>query len=330
MLTALDVRYDAWLSGGFGALRDAWRSRSSTIGTRVGLPDGGDGVAVDVDGDGALLVDVGGGALTRVMSRRRSVTRPEGGRPVLLVIEVGNTNTGVGVYDGQRLLVSWRLTSRREQTADEYGVFIQTLLRTRGIEPQHVTGVAISNVVPPVQRTLEWMSEAYFGIHPFTVQPGVNVDVPLNVDNPTGGRGRPRLQYRGGRRDLRHARSSSWTSAPPRTSTSSTRGASSSAGRSRPASCSPRRRSSPARRGSPGWRSCAPRTPSAATPSPISSRASCTGMPGSSTGSSSACAASSTATCAWSRRAGFAEQMREVCQSLARGQCRTCASRGCA
>jgi type III pantothenate kinase len=90
----------------------------------------------------------------------------------------------VGVYDGQRLLVSWRLTSRREQTADEYGVFIQTLLRTRGIEPQHVTGVAISNVVPPVQRTLEWMSEAYFGIHPFTVQPGVNVDVPLNVDNP--------------------------------------------------------------------------------------------------------------------------------------------------
>jgi BirA family biotin operon repressor/biotin-[acetyl-CoA-carboxylase] ligase len=68
VLTALGVRYDAWLSGGFGALRDAWRSRSSTIGTRVGLPDGGDGVAVDVDGDGALLVDVGGGTLTRVVS----------------------------------------------------------------------------------------------------------------------------------------------------------------------------------------------------------------------------------------------------------------------
>jgi len=75
VLTALHVRYDAWLSGGFGALRDAWRSRSSTIGTRVGLPDGGDGVAVDVDGDGALLVDVGGGTLTRVMSGPVATTR---------------------------------------------------------------------------------------------------------------------------------------------------------------------------------------------------------------------------------------------------------------
>jgi type III pantothenate kinase len=104
---------------------------------------------------------------------------------VLLVIEVGNTNTSVGVYDGPRLLVSWRLTSRREQTADEYGVFIQSLLRTRGIEQQHITAVAVSNVVPPVQRTLEWMSEAYFGVAPFSVLPGVNVPIPLKVDHPS-------------------------------------------------------------------------------------------------------------------------------------------------
>jgi type III pantothenate kinase len=103
---------------------------------------------------------------------------------VLLVIEVGNTNTSVGVYDGRRLLVSWRLTSRREQTSDEYGVFIQTLLRSRGIEAQHITGIAISNVVPPVQRILEWMCEAYFGIAPFVVQSGVNTPIVLNVDHP--------------------------------------------------------------------------------------------------------------------------------------------------
>ena len=71
---------------------------------------------------------------------------------MLLVIEVGNTNTGVGVFDGTRLVASWRLTSRREQTADEYGLFVQTLLGTRGISAQDIRGVAISNVVPPVQH----------------------------------------------------------------------------------------------------------------------------------------------------------------------------------
>ncbi|MBI4587225.1 MAG: type III pantothenate kinase [Candidatus Rokubacteria bacterium] len=103
---------------------------------------------------------------------------------MLLVVDVGNTNTGLGVFDGRRLLVSWRLASRREQTADEYGVFIQTLLASRGIERSQITAVAISNVVPPVQQTLEWMCEKYFGIHPFTVEPGVNVKMPLRVDNP--------------------------------------------------------------------------------------------------------------------------------------------------
>ena len=103
---------------------------------------------------------------------------------MLLVIEVGNTNTKIGVYDGPRLLVSWRLTTRREQTSDEYGLFIETLLRTRGIAPAAVRGVAISNVVPPVQQPLEWMCEKYFSVTPLTVEPGVNTPIPLNVDHP--------------------------------------------------------------------------------------------------------------------------------------------------
>jgi len=104
--------------------------------------------------------------------------------PMLLVMNVGNTNTVLGVFEGRRLRVSWRLTSRREQTADEYGVFIQTLLKSRGIEPGQLTAVAISNVVPPVQQTLEWMCEKYFGFLPFSVEPGVNVRMPLRVENP--------------------------------------------------------------------------------------------------------------------------------------------------
>ena len=103
---------------------------------------------------------------------------------MLLVADVGNTNTKIGVFDHDRLLVSWVLTSRREQTADEYGVFIETLLRARGIPASDIHGVAISNVVPPVQQTLEWMCEKYFGKAPFVVEPGVNTRMPLNVDAP--------------------------------------------------------------------------------------------------------------------------------------------------
>lgn len=104
---------------------------------------------------------------------------------MLLVVDVGNTNTVLGVYVEQRLLVSWRLTSRREQTADEYGVFIQALLRSRDIDPGRVDAVAISNVVPPVQQTLERMAEKYFGVVPVFVEPGVNSPIPLRVDNPS-------------------------------------------------------------------------------------------------------------------------------------------------
>ncbi|HEY7521054.1 MAG TPA: type III pantothenate kinase [Methylomirabilota bacterium] len=103
---------------------------------------------------------------------------------MLLVLEVGNTNTKIGVYDGDRLLVSWRLTSRREQTADEYGLFIETLFRTRGVDPRGIRGIAISNVVPPVQQTLELMCEKYFGLTPYSVEPGLNTPMPLEVDNP--------------------------------------------------------------------------------------------------------------------------------------------------
>src|SRR5262245_35966829 len=103
---------------------------------------------------------------------------------MLLVIDVGNTNTKIGVFDGDRLLVSWTLTTRREQTADEYGVFAGTLLGTRGLKPGDIEGVAISNVVPPVQQALERMAEQYFGATAFSVEPGLNTPVTLAVESP--------------------------------------------------------------------------------------------------------------------------------------------------
>jgi type III pantothenate kinase len=103
---------------------------------------------------------------------------------MLLVADVGNTNTKIGVYDGATLVASWRLTSRREQTADEYGLFIETLLGTRGIDRRRVAAIAISNVVPPVQQTLEWMCEQYFGLEAYFVPAGAASPIPLAVDTP--------------------------------------------------------------------------------------------------------------------------------------------------
>jgi type III pantothenate kinase len=103
---------------------------------------------------------------------------------MLLVIDVGNTNTKLGVYAGRRLVASSRLTTRREQTADEYGVYTQTLLRDRGIDPGAITGVALSSTVPRVQGTLEEMALRYFRVAALVAEPGVNVPVPILVDYP--------------------------------------------------------------------------------------------------------------------------------------------------
>jgi type III pantothenate kinase len=102
---------------------------------------------------------------------------------MLLVIDVGNTNTKVGLCDESGLRVSWTLTTRREQTADEYGLLIEALLRSNGIEAREVTAVAMSNVVPPVQQALEWMAEKYFKVSPLAVT-GANSPLPLGVDEP--------------------------------------------------------------------------------------------------------------------------------------------------
>ena len=102
---------------------------------------------------------------------------------MLLVADVGNTNTKIGVFDGPRLVNSWRMTSRREQTADEYGLVIETFLQTRGIPVAAIHGIAISNVVPPVQQTLEWMGEQYFGRTAFFVEPGVQLATMLPLTN---------------------------------------------------------------------------------------------------------------------------------------------------
>src|SRR5437868_11209562 len=93
---------------------------------------------------------------------------------MLLTIDVGNTNTVLGVFRGQELIANWRLTTAREQTVDEYGVLTRNLFTLAELDRDAITGVIISSVVPPVNRTLAEMSRVYFGKTALFVVMGVN------------------------------------------------------------------------------------------------------------------------------------------------------------
>jgi type III pantothenate kinase len=81
---------------------------------------------------------------------------------MLLVIDVGNTNTSLGVFNGARLVHHWRLTTARSRTVDEYGVHARNLFALAGLDFQMISAVAIASVVPPLNYTLKRMSEVYF------------------------------------------------------------------------------------------------------------------------------------------------------------------------
>jgi type III pantothenate kinase len=103
---------------------------------------------------------------------------------MLLTIDVGNTNTVLGVFRGEELAAHWRLTTARMQTVDEYGVLTRNLFTLKELDPQQVQGVIVSSVVPPINWTLGEMSRLYFGQRAMFVEPGVKTGMAVLVDNP--------------------------------------------------------------------------------------------------------------------------------------------------
>ena len=81
---------------------------------------------------------------------------------MLLTIDVGNTNTVLGVFRGEALAAHWRLTTARSQTVDEYGVLIRNLFTLQELDPREVQGVIVSSVVPPINWTLAQTAKLYF------------------------------------------------------------------------------------------------------------------------------------------------------------------------
>jgi type III pantothenate kinase len=103
---------------------------------------------------------------------------------MLLTIDVGNTNTVLGVFRAKELAAHWRLTTARDQTVDEYGILTRNLLTLAKIEQREIGGVIISSVVPPLNSTLAETSRRYFEREALFVEPGVKTGMPVHYDNP--------------------------------------------------------------------------------------------------------------------------------------------------
>jgi len=108
---------------------------------------------------------------------------------MLLALDVGNTNTVLGLYrlDAEKpeLAAHWRVTTHRAQTVDEYGVFFVNLFEMHGMAASQVTNIIIASVVPPVDSTLRKVCEEYFHVEPMFVEPGIKTGMPMLIDNPT-------------------------------------------------------------------------------------------------------------------------------------------------
>ncbi len=88
---------------------------------------------------------------------------------MLLVIDVGNTNTSLGVYRGETLVTHWRLTTERGRTVDEYGVLARNLFALAGLDFKEIDAVAAASVVPQLNFTVRRMSETYFHLSPLFI-----------------------------------------------------------------------------------------------------------------------------------------------------------------
>lgn len=103
---------------------------------------------------------------------------------MLLVVDVGNTNTVLGLYDEQTLLHSWRIRTDKSRTDDEYGMLVNELLSFSNMEMAAITAVIVSCVVPPLLDALSRMCLKYFGVRPYVVGPGLKTGMPIKYDNP--------------------------------------------------------------------------------------------------------------------------------------------------
>jgi type III pantothenate kinase len=103
---------------------------------------------------------------------------------MLLTIDVGNTQTAVGLFDGRQLAFRWRLSTVRERTTDEYRLLLHGLFEQDGVDPERFAGAVISSVVPEVTSALSGALHGFVTDGTLVVGPGIKTGMPILIDNP--------------------------------------------------------------------------------------------------------------------------------------------------
>jgi type III pantothenate kinase len=104
---------------------------------------------------------------------------------LLLVIDVGNTNTVIGLYDGSILLEHWRIATKAQITTDEFGVLLLSLLATRSIDPGLIGHAVCACVVPPLMHATRRVCKRYFNIELHFVHAQLDLGMPVLYDDPS-------------------------------------------------------------------------------------------------------------------------------------------------
>jgi len=103
---------------------------------------------------------------------------------VILVVDVGNTNIVLGLYEKRELKHHWRLSTNRSSTVDEYGILITSLFQLANVKASEIEGVILSSVVPPIMNILECLFVQYVGKEPLVVGPGIKTGLNIRYENP--------------------------------------------------------------------------------------------------------------------------------------------------
>lgn len=103
---------------------------------------------------------------------------------MLLTLDVGNTQIFAGVFEGEKVLLRFRRTSRDHASSDEYGLFLRSALRENQVDPGAIKHIVISSVVPEINYSLSGACVKYFGVRPLFLQAGIKTGLKIRTANP--------------------------------------------------------------------------------------------------------------------------------------------------